>query len=1129
MLKQLRKIYLPRILSLCLLSNFMVQMPMGLGGIANQHAQASIFNSISGLSAVTKFAWIGAQETAAGKVFRVKTAADSAAGADYYFRLNFEEAMKFRPKNLPFKGYFTSGNKISDSSQEEFLMSVLGVNKKSDPLFQEISNLKNALPSQREIILKRFWEVIKNKTARFPLESMIFFIAQGAFIAQDMIRNYEKNPMGLANLVNGQGNWVSHFAFYNFMLAAGISGESLRMIIRNPRYGFFTNNMPLVVGSLASSITHDIFGEHQDLNKCSNLFTQQDQTDQAILEQQLKDLEQKHPSQDIHQVSSKNANPNKNNDNNKSNPKMEELKKVRQKLQDQEKEILSCDRAYEDFVKSFHSTKKTHEYASTIFSLLTINLVVTPIVQKATSVAAKGALNVLGEVILELGFALGRNNAIGAAMYYPTLAYRTLQKGKGVMHTALFVWADMLLNSFMKNVYYRPLDSVMLSRATDKYNENLKSMKYLPSSKNCNLDNTPQDNPECVHGPLLASIYEYRRQSDEFIDHQLLTFSSIQQQWASLINNYSAKYNASHVAYDYMAKAIKDKFKPRYKDTVSLLDAIDPLNGVNYGSETAEKNIFISKSDADLSRMITIKNALATLQAGKELVKADKKISFIQKTERDQKIIDQIIKYLTVASNANPPDLQSAAKGLQLIQSVIYRTTKVDEESTRQTVIKISNLLGRPMPITIPGQAWYYGIKNSSEVDFEMANVAGNYSKNFGNIQTPDFASSIIGSMLWGPTANSGGVVTKFVKGESVVNGSVMKGIEFNPPKIITGTVYDAVEKGSMALPYLLYTPVVDQNGVTWKNGLDYIRSGDIIPEIKSGYDEFRKWWETAVEPQSEIFWKEQEIQFNTVILELLKLFRKQNTKTTYEKVQTDSIYDRLVLDKNIYIKTLKLIATDFNIPFNGSSSNFVSAEAADKLNLNELEKNINFIFNTVAQISVQSDGTVISKLANTELNDNLERVKQRLEFFQNEFLNQLNASSIYIEGAVSNAKPVSGNLSDSEINDFIAFVKPVSKNETNSNQLNTLKGDSLGVAEQKRKIEKLKTVFAFRTAEFAIKSLGKVYETFSDFILIINSASMKMKDGRATSQRCISVTNQMQSGYLKNDQEYLKRACGQK
>ncbi len=1100
----------------------MVQWPHGFDSFNQQQAQASIFKSMSGLGAAAKFAWIGAQETSAGRVFRVKTAADSAYGADYFFRLNYKEAMKFRPTNLFLNGNATASNNLMKASQEDFVFKMLDI-KNTDSLYKELKELKSTLPSQREIILKRFWEVIKNKTARFPLETMIFFIAQGAFIAQDMIRNYEKNPMGLANLVNGQGDWVSHFAFYNFMLAAGLSGESLRMIIRNPRYGFFVNNMPLVIGSLASSITHDIFGEHQDLNKCTALFVQQDQKsielDNAFNTQSLLNLQKRLANENFKKVNSdKNKEPEKT-----TNPEIEKLKKHQESLKDQERDLLSCDRAYENFVQSFHSTKKTHEYASTIFSLLTINLVVTPIVQKATTVAAKGALNVLGEVILEFGFAIGRNNAVGAAMYYPTLAYRTLQRGKGVMHTTLFVWADMLLNSFVKNLYYRPLDSMMLSKATDKYNENLKSMKYFPSSKECNSDNDLQDKPECVHGPLLASMYEYRRQSDEFIDHQLLTFSSIQQQWASLINNYSAKYNASHVAYDYMAKAIKDKFKPTYKDTVSLLDAIDPLNGVAHGSEVAEKNIFISKSDADLSRMITIKNAVETIKAGKELIRADKNISLIKHTENDQKVLDQIFSLLSKASNLDSHDLQAAAKGLQLIQSVIYRTTKVDDESTRQTVIKIASLLGDPRPITIPGQAWYYGIKNSKELDFEMVNLAGNYSKNFGNINTPDFASSIIGSMLWGPKAHSGSVVTQFVKGESVINGSLMNGIEFNPPKIINGTVYDAIEKGSLALPYLLYTPVVDQNGTTWKNGVDYIRSGDIIPEIKSGYDGFRKWWETKVEPQSEVFWKQQELALNDVIIELLALFKRQKAKTIYEKIQSESIYDRLVLDKSMYIKTIKQIAKQYNIQIDGATIT-LSAEDTDKLNLLMLDRNIDLIFKSIDGISLQSDGTVVSKHLNTDLNDRLEVTKQKITLFQEEFLKQMKAKLVSVEGQELRVNLLSTKINESELKDFINYMTPISK--TNLEQVNSAANKESPI---QRKITHTKALIAYSTADFAIKSLAKVYETFSDLLLIVNSASMKMKDGKVTSQRCLTVTNQMQSGILKNDQEYLKRSCGQK
>ena len=1151
MLKQFRKIYLPRILSLSMLANLMVQWPGATNLVSSQNSEASVFKAMTGIGSMLKFSWIGAQESASGTVFRLVTKSDSAIKADYFFKLNFNEAMRFRPRNL--FATSTGESKVKKLILDPTSNLALEASMKESEIVKLISNPKsmkeigdffadykkevgvNFDSSAAMANTKSFnrWNRIKNiverQTKRFPVETMLFFIAQGAYMVQEMIRNYEKNPMGIQNLVEGNMHGVSHLAFYSFMLASGLSAEPIALALRNPLYRPLVSFLPMAIGSLASSIVHDIFGEHPDLNKCTPIFAKK------------MGLVKPGSAADV-------------------------------------QDIISCDQAYENFVKSFHSTKKTHEYASTIFALLTVSMI-----PAGTILLAKGGFFVLGEIALGIGLSLGANvmpMALGFRIGYQALNALSQSKWMHFANLTAFVWTDQIMNQLMKNVYYLPLDRMMITKANDKMKSQLKNLQLVVPTNECDTNSFRRKDNDCIHGPALEAIYEYRRQSDDFIDHKLMAVAVSQQQWASLVNNYANKYNASKYVYETMAIALGEKFKPVYKNTISLLDALDPFNGIGYKNKEAddtvgnptfdvngvktEDNILASKYDTDNAKMNYIYSVVTKVEelmrnppkgykldfselSSKELnyfksvlnrLKSNKHVqlrnqldltrSYLKTAEEKKAFAKTEGKFLDEINTARENDIQVISETLNLLNSILIGTIKIENPQLKDRLLGLRRLLGDPNPINKPGQALVYAIKNSKAREFQGVNEVGNFSVNFGNVKTTDFADSIIGSMIWGPDANSN------TSKSQIVERTLMRGLVFNPPKIISGHLTDTVEKGSLALPYLFYTPVRDLHGQIWKNGFEYIRAGNVTEEFKNGYTGFQGWWDSKVESQTGPFWQEMENMYMNIVKELLSMLNDSDS---------DSIMSHLKMDKDIYLQSIKKIADEYQIPIDGKdTTNTYSARTIEELNLNSIEKSIDLGFAAIKYIRTQKDGNVISDYTTTKFNEIISVSEQKIMQFQKSFLtilqDKIKEKFVFQESFKNNKLELEKRIIDAQ-NSFkeqsriaIQAQKNKDKNKTFSIEKTTAMEFNFQDVGRLQEPNFLDNVFysrQYKFADYAIKSLSKVNETFGDLGIIIVTGSLKLVDGKVQTQKCLSAQQHISKGIIKSDDSYLARACGQK
>ncbi len=98
-------------------------------------------------------------------------------------------------------------------------------------------------------------EVLRHTAYDFPKESAVFFAGVGGVLLMEMMTQYEKNPMALAQQMESLENPVGHFSFFMFMYANRISMSFWPKLIKNPALWSY---LGMTVGMLASDITSEL-------------------------------------------------------------------------------------------------------------------------------------------------------------------------------------------------------------------------------------------------------------------------------------------------------------------------------------------------------------------------------------------------------------------------------------------------------------------------------------------------------------------------------------------------------------------------------------------------------------------------------------------------------------------------------------------------------------------------------------------------------------------------------------------------------------------------------------------------------------------------------------------------------
>lgn len=110
-------------------------------------------------------------------------------------------------------------------------------------------------------------QIFGNTAMRFPTESFLFLVANGALVAKDLVFNYQNNPMAAEQLLDAQLHPITHISFAAFMLANGYATAPLMTLIKSPRLRMFIPYLGMTVGFTASNITHEL-GNALDVEKC---------------------------------------------------------------------------------------------------------------------------------------------------------------------------------------------------------------------------------------------------------------------------------------------------------------------------------------------------------------------------------------------------------------------------------------------------------------------------------------------------------------------------------------------------------------------------------------------------------------------------------------------------------------------------------------------------------------------------------------------------------------------------------------------------------------------------------------------------------------------------------------------
>lgn len=681
------------------------------------------------------------------------------------------------------------------------------------------------------------WNTFLKKTYQFPLETFLFFVAQGAMEYLNLLWSYENSPTAFSDLIAGQKDPIANLSFWAFMVAAGASAEPMMLAIRNPKYRSLVTYGSMGVGHLASTIVKET---HMYMNRCGHFKTK----DGTMAAPSI--------SMDI-----RNTN-----------------------------DVTDCDDSFKSWVKHFFSGKQMSHFAQSLTGLV-ISTALSAAVDKVVKAGMKQVLSL--SVLMYYGqFSLGGT--------WITIPKWIMHLGAHTLHLFNFVEMNALVEPIVNEVWNYPtlanridkLDAKITKELLDKRQNGYKDQQKADCVTNANKSQ------ESCQQDLLYYLDDIEESFKSWNDLNLLSYKTAQSKWASNLTRYSTMYNGADSFYKILVQSIQEFHMGRFKgqgnayvpymkmplfgvnqlapddagnDQIELL-LNQPDNAKNYQRKLIDhilnKNeVEISNPNGDkFSDYIALGTNVKRNISLRKLLDMGYQDSLV--SSKDYKILSEILNGL------DSKDDERIGKTIEKINNIVFlkRTPEYYSKTVVYFLSHVRKALGDPRPQNQRGMAFLKLFtlfdKNASFQNPEFFNSYVN------SIKANNFAESALLQGVFGPNGQASGSVIANDKGYYAA---------FYPPRFSKDTnlipLLDEknTAQGGSYMNGVFTTKIKTQDGRVFDNAMEYLLKGNIDPELLvpgSTLENYQKWWWKNAESKFRQGWLSYEFYYNRIAVSLL-------------------------------------------------------------------------------------------------------------------------------------------------------------------------------------------------------------------------------------------------------------------
>ncbi|MEZ0390593.1 MAG: hypothetical protein ACAH59_00130 [Pseudobdellovibrionaceae bacterium] len=679
--------------------------------------------------------------------------------------------------------------------------------------------VKNFLPSEIAKDIKKssrfsVGKIALQKLKRFPVESMGFFISLGALMTYDLMFNKHKNPVAFEQLIQSQMDPLGQFAFYTFMVANGISAEPFLEMIRegkiHPRFQSFFVYGGMSIGMVASNLVHEL-GAWPGLWKC----LRQEVWGTVTLSE--------------------------------------------------EKKYESCDQAMKEFTNRGGLGGVSKKWVPGLLSLVSSTLVagliqnqlikglavISPITGRIEGVIVQAGKWTLGKVVQTTGIEIGLLLAPGGMVI----------KGFRVATSILMMVPQFTLFNGIQFWFEHVIN--------DSFNN------WVVSDELYYLDR------QFVYDLSAIKDHRWPKQTTERLGQNLQAFGNKMKEWRQINisqvlmaqNNWEQKfgqlvlmYRSTKNFYSDFINRIWDRKYGKYAqayasgESVSILDRIYPLNGVNIAPTTGDDSTTWLEGPEliEQRQMQTIQEVLEGVTVSQNFTKSEYEYELMIQLFAGLKSKDVV----TIGRSLD--QLNCLVK---IRQASSCSNFKISDDM-RDALIYLRTLLGDPKPIWQKGAGYLlaYRMTPAYKDDIEKSL----FGRSWGTLSTPSLPEYMIAAMTAGPDLENGETALESSEGYKDL---------FKAPKI-----RDTKEIESGKVPFSL-RPNVSLNGeipdVFNTQAYQLLNEGHIRESVlnpsKSSFDD---WWKKYPESEYMKAWLNYEISYQENIAQLVTRFDSAKTAT---------------------------------------------------------------------------------------------------------------------------------------------------------------------------------------------------------------------------------------------------------
>jgi hypothetical protein len=697
--------------------------------------------------------------------------------------------------------------------------------------------------------------IMIKKMARFPVESLGFFIALGGVMTYDLIFKSAQNPTGYKQLIDSQMDPLGQFAFYSFMVANGLVSEPMMAMVQKGKWNgslrHFIPYLGMSVGMTASHLVHEL-GTAEDLHKCVGDFLT-------------------------------------------ANPQATE----------------SCEAAHEAWIERGGLGGLTHDLAPSLIGLIGSTIISGGAQKFGISVARVAGLSVIVKTVAEitLGSILKVVGVEIATAFVPGGLIIKFMRGAFafVVQMAFFTWVQEQIQPGINFAFANMFDGRDVDTKVYELSKAIQTERSFGWSPPLIYEQGKEKEKKKL---VLNRLSEFGKKMSQWRQSNMEQVLVVQANWEQATGQLAQQYRVTRDFYSDLTGNLWQKNNGRYKDLyasgeeIHLLDRPAPLDGIPTMTPTEDDPMIYSQAPdrIEAGQVAYVHHVVEKYQA---------KIPRIDKMDdKNQKWWDYALKNLLVddpiAIGAEIDRIRclmgypglSYPRRVKYIENCNYSISFSLNDNFRRLLLALTNQNGLAQPQWGSGKTYI----NAYEMENDLSQVWFDEPVRTQHYNTP--LNKLLAYAMTGPIPG---------KDKMIIEDAGYPA-KFHPPRLSSYDIRLLPQKtGLNRNDFMQMQANVAGIGPNRGCGMAYdclfktMHSGAYDP---ANYAAFDNWWESKVEPDYIKAWLKFEQKYQYNIGKLVEALWQGKSPFNRGNL-ANGIVESYLEEARIYLSTLSTIARD--------------------------------------------------------------------------------------------------------------------------------------------------------------------------------------------------------------------------